>query len=809
MKTQLEIERENFLISQEKMEREFYKSVKGGDLENIKGASQVLQHYKDALADELLIATEKAKNGAATPRRVANQVIEVLGAEIVAHYSIKVIISLTGNKNKYSNYVSRLSKLLEREFLLHKSKEDSRERFKYLATLLKRRTYSTEKKLQTAEILVKRYQKLDAASLRQKFNSTAIYCFEYLAQLKPEIRCVRFDSLFEIVKDKRKDNLQKYLVLKPWFKEYLLLNIKNGNLVPSYNTPMVEKPLPWTNLTDGGFYTVDSKYTLISRGKLKHYKGVDLSNTLNAVNRLQDTALQVNGKILEVMKYSIENNLGLGGLPVMEEVNYVEYPYEGRKFQELNDDEKKVVRAWARHKSSMHTQDVSNNSKYMKMLRVFSEAKRFKDYPEIYFAYFLDYRGRMYPKVNALSPQGDKYSKALLHFAKGKNIDSIDAEMFLAMHGSNTFGEDKISFKAKHSLILSMEDKILACASDPYSPDAIWHEADDPWNFLAFCFEWSEYRRLGKDFKSQLSIAMDGSCNGLQHLSAMLLDEVGGKSVNLTANESKGDIYDDVKEVTIKLLKVRNTEIGDKLVEIGAVTRSACKRPVMVVPYAGTQNGCREYVRQHLVENNLFSYFDPEIHGQVTNEFTKCLWDAIGLTILKGREVMNFLKKSAPRILAASAKNYIEWYTPNGFKVVQRKPKVKDIQANTMLGEFCGNRRVMVQMRYNTEIPEPSKHGLSIAPNFIHSLDSCHLQNTINAMPDGVSFNMIHDSYGTHASDSRALYEAIRQQFYDIYKNKDVLQKFIEQQPEYELPELPEFGNLDLTEVLKSEYFFA
>jgi DNA-directed RNA polymerase len=141
--------------------------------------------------------------------------------------------------------------------------------------------------------------------------------------------------------------------------------------------------------------------------------------------------------------------------------------------------------------------------------------------------------------------------------------------------------------------------------------------------------------------------------------------------------------------------------------------------------------------------------------------------------------------------------------------VVQRKPKVKDIQANTMLGEFCGNRRVMVQMRYNTEIPEPSKHGLSIAPNFIHSLDSCHLQNTINAMPDGVSFNMIHDSYGTHASDSRALYEAIRQQFYDIYKNKDVLQKFIEQQPEYELPELPEFGNLDLTEVLKSEYFFA
>ena len=207
--------------------------------------------------------------------------------------------------------------------------------------------------------------------------------------------------------------------------------------------------------------------------------------------------------------------------------------------------------------------------------------------------------------------------------------------------------------------------------------------------------------------------------------------------------------------------------------------------------------------------NNLLTHFSEEDRTQVITEYTDALWDAIGMKIIKGREIMEFLRKAAPRIIRSSKKTTIDWVTPNGFKVVQRKPNLKTIQANTMLGEFAGNKRVMVQMQYALDTPNTRKHGNSIAPNLIHSLDACHLQNTINSLPDGVCFNMIHDSYGTHASDSRAMYEAIRQQFYDIYKNKDVLQNWIAQQPEFDQPDLPEFGNLDLKEVLNSEYFFA
>ena len=170
---------------------------------------------------------------------------------------------------------------------------------------------------------------------------------------------------------------------------------------------------------------------------------------------------------------------------------------------------------------------------------------------------------------------------------------------------------------------------------------------------------------------------------------------------------------------------------------------------------------------------------------------------------------MTFLKSLPREILTKSDKNTIEWTTPNGFKVVQRKPNLKKFQVNTLLGEFCGNRRSMIQMQIPLDTPNKGKHGNSIAPNLIHSLDACHLQNTINSIEDGVSLNMIHDSYGTHASDCRELYEAIRQQFFDIYKNNDVLTNWLAQQPEFDHQEIPENGDLDLSEVLNSEYFFA
>jgi len=810
MKTQLEIEAENFQRSTEKALKEYHNAIQKGDLANIKGSSQVLQHYRDILSDELIKATEDAKLGKAVPRRVANQLITVLGAEVVAHYTVTSVINTQGLYVVYPKLVRNLSNLLQKEFRLHEAKEDDSERFKFLTTILKKRSHNNAKKLTIANELIMKYQKFPKLKREAKFDTLALYCLEYLMQIKPMIRGHQFDSLFIIKKENLNKNksIQTVIFCK-WFKEYLKTNILNGNLLTAHYTPLVEKPIPWTGFKDGGYHTKDFKYSLVSRGRASDYTNENLKPIMDTINRLQNTGLRVNKKIQAIFQMSVDMDLGLGDLPRNEKPNFVPYPFEGKNFKDLDETDQKTVRDWAKNKTADHESDISNTSKYMKMLVTASQAKRFKDYPSIYYAYFVDYRGRLYPRANALSPQGDKYSKALLEFSEGKAIDTRDAEMFLAMQGANTFGEDKISLANKHLWVLTRHEEILSCANNPLDAESIWHQADDPWNFLAFCFEWAEYARLGSSFKSHISIAMDGSCNGLQHLSAMFLDEVGGKSVNLTANESKGDIYADVQHRTIELLKERGTDIGLKLIEIDAVTRASCKKPVMTVPYAGTKMGTRDSVREYLEDNMLLKHFSEDDRTDVIGQYTDALWDAIESVIIKGREIMYFLKKAAPLILRASTVPYIQWYTPNGFKVVQRRPNLKKIQANTLLGEFAGNRRAMVMLQYTTDTPNSRKHGNSIAPNLIHSLDACHLQNTVLSLPEALSFNMIHDSYGTHAKDSRAMYEAIRQQFYDIYKNKDILDKFIADQPTFDLPELPTNGDLDLTEVLKSEYFFA
>lgn len=87
---------------------------------------------------------------------------------------------------------------------------------------------------------------------------------------------------------------------------------------------------------------------------------------------------------------------------------------------------------------------------------------------------------------------------------------------------------------------------------------------------------------------------------------------------------------------------------------------------------------------------------------------------------------------------------------------------------------------------------------------------------TCLASDNGItSFAMIHDSYGTHAGNTGTLAAALRHAFIEQYEG-DVLGNFrtelAEQLPvevAADLPEIPPFGDTDLSAVLESSYFFA
>ena len=88
------------------------------------------------------------------------------------------------------------------------------------------------------------------------------------------------------------------------------------------------------------------------------------------------------------------------------------------------------------------------------------------------------------------------------------------------------------------------------------------------------------------------------------------------------------------------------------------------------------------------------------------------------------------------------------------------------------------------------------------------------LMLTVNRLYEsGISsFSFIHDSYGTHACDTDELNRVLRETFIEIYKTHDVLRDFKEEQQrkiDEPLEDLPEYGKLDLEEVIHSKYFFS
>ena len=174
--------------------------------------------------------------------------------------------------------------------------------------------------------------------------------------------------------------------------------------------------------------------------------------------------------------------------------------------------------------------------------------------PRFFFPYRLDYRGRAYPEAPWLSPQGDDFARALLEFAIGKPVTSDEARKFLARHGCDFVAKKRIaedlgllpehpaSGEDHYRWVCQQQAHILACADDPVAND--WWidvaKTGKHWQLLAFCFAWADALRGAP---CHLPVYVDGSCNGLQHMAALLRDTELARRTNLLPSPRPEDTY--------------------------------------------------------------------------------------------------------------------------------------------------------------------------------------------------------------------------------------------------------------------------
>jgi len=553
-------------------------------------------------------------------------------------------------------------------------------------------------------------------------------------------------------------------------------------LVP-IRRPRVLPPVPWTGPRGGG--TGDGTLDMVSAHKsgppttsLAHG---DLGIACRALNAFQETPWRINRRLFEIMRRAWAS-----GEP--KEVLPPPLP-DVAGFKNLS-------ARWVREILSARDG----------MDRRLALARRFLDDAEIYYPWHLDWRGRAYAIPQTVHPQADDGGRALIEFARGKPLGERGAH-WLAVHLANLWGRDGVnhmSFDERVKWVKDHQAEILDSAARPLEGKKFWTRAKKPWRFLAAAMEWAGYAAEGPGYVSRQPIAMDGTCNVHQHLSALGRDPVGGKFTNLVPGPVPEDIYQKVADRIARY--VDQDALGEEEIAWewqGAIDRALVKQPTMTAPYGVTHKGVRDQIRTVIRDEYPDEFMAPWLAAEY---LARLLKDAVAETAVKAVEITDWLRKCAK--LLGKKKRGLSWLVPTGFRVTNLYPKMVGHRVRTALITLATLR------------PHPGgKIDLTdaangIVANLVHSLDAAHMMLTVCELHSkGLrDFGMVHDSYAVHACDVDLMNEVLRAEFVRVHTEFTLATLYDEMKasaPGIDLPPPPAPGTLDLAEVRRSLYLFS
>lgn len=794
-------------------------------------------------------------------KHVALQFFQMVNPVNIAAVTIKIVLNTVGKKGPTSvqNLAVALGRGLEEEARFGRIRDQEADHFnKHIRKALNQRNGHTYKvkylekvegHMQEANELQSAWASWDALENDVAFH-IGIRLLELLIESTQLVEMKR-----EHAGNAKLDGEYVHLTSE-WSDKLCARAFSLAGITPRHQ-PMIVPPKEWTKMVGGGYWAKGRKpiplIRVRSKRALQRYSDVYMPEVYKAVNIAQSSAWRVNTQVLEVAKAVMEwKNVPIDKFPTADRE---ELPIQAEGIGE----DAEALKAWKKEAAGVYRRDRARVSRRLSYEFVIEQAQKFAGYEAIYFPYNLDWRGRVYA-IPSFNPQGNDMTKGLLMASIAEPVGKEGIE-WLKIHGANCAGVDKVDFDKRKLWVEENEELILEIARNPLGQSE-WMKMDSPFCFLAFCFEWAGVKEHGENWKSALPIAFDGSCSGIQHFSAMLRDERGGRAVNLLPSKEVQDIYRLVAEEVIEKVKKDLREGTDDSVEIitnektgeiterrvmgtrtlaegwmgYGITRKVTKRSVMTLAYGSKAFGFTDQVRDDIIQPALDAgdgaQWFPDAQ-QCARYMANLIWDSVSVVVVKAVEAMLWLQKAAkllatevtatkktkknpePEVLKPCMPVY--WVTPDGFPVWQEYMKPVQRRVDLM---FLGTVRLQatINVRDSDNI-DGAKQESGISPNFVHSQDGSHLRKTVVKASEayGVEFfALIHDSFGTIPAKAGAMFKAVRETMVETYTENDVLedfrQQFMEQLHESQLdkmPPIPTKGTLDITQILHSEFAFA
>lgn len=281
------------------------------------------------------------------------------------------------------------------------------------------------------------------------------------------------------------------------------------------------------------------------------------------------------------------------------------------------------------------------------------------------------------------------------------------------------------------------------------------------------------------------------------------------------------------------LKRIENDELFQEVAawwrELG-IGRADTKSIVMTYLYGSTEYGNRESIQERIdkraeeiLEKELEPYYDrqgadlwKDHRAKAITVMVRLTRGAMGVVCPSTVATMDYVQTMAESLGARDIPLKVR--NPLGFEFYQANPNTESKPVVIKEGG-----KLVMRMFYR--VPNTTGKKLNerkmkagAAPNFIHTHDACHLMmSTLGCAKDvttyggDVYFHHIHDSMATQCADTPCLETNIRSSFCDMYADTDLLKDLWELNGglENNLALPPKQGELDVREVMKSNYFFS
>lgn len=540
--------------------------------------------------------------------------------------------------------------------------------------------------------------------------------------------------------------------------------------------PMLVPPRDWSNEEQGGYILneVMCGHDMVRRGNHRLIQG---ETPLDFLNKIQKVGYRLNPFIVSTAEFLQEKEISVGKfLPVI----HYDLPPKPVDIAE-NKESRKNYRRGVAEVMNRQAQETRRSCRTRMTMEAVS---KFKGRDKFYIPWSFDYRGRAYPIPAFLTPQDTDFGKSLIKFAELADV-TPESYKWLAFQVATTYGLDKHTWDDRQQWVKDNIATITRIAEDPVDNIGDWEGAEEPWQFLAACDEYYHCVLKKDRLTTNLCVATDATCSGLQILAGLARDKSTAQLVNVLPSDKPQDAYAVIAEVSMPHIPEVLWQVWD---------RKCVKRTVMTIPYNAKAFSNRQYIKEALKEKGI------EVDKDDLTITVRAVREAMSLVVPGPMSVMKWIEDEVSKAIKRGVTE-LEWTTPSGFVVAQRLMKKKTQVIDLKL---LGRCRLTVATE-DDNIVDRNRHKAATAPNLIHSLDASLLHLSVKRFDAPIA--LIHDSVLCRATDMSLLSTIVRETYMHLFADNDYLNTFAQQIGAETDP--PIIGDLEPRSVIDSTYFFC